>query len=72
MYHRLPRTCFYVCRYAEFDFQDLRNPEKGVAVALWFLYLLLANILLLNLLVAQFSATYKAVYKDSYAVTLRK
>lgn len=61
-----------ICRYAEFEFQELSNPRRGVAIALWFLYLLLANLLLLNLLIAQFSSTYEAVYKDSYAVTVKK
>jgi hypothetical protein len=63
---------FSICRYAEFDFQELSNPRRGVAIALWFIYLLLANLLLLNLLIAQFSSTYEGVYKDSYAVTVKK
>ncbi|GAQ91814.1 cytochrome b5 isoform [Klebsormidium nitens] len=68
-------TTFFIMlySYAEFDFQAIENSQvRAVAIVLWFFYLMLANLLLLNLLIAQFATTYEKVYRDSYAVALRK
>ncbi|GAQ91211.1 cytochrome b5 isoform [Klebsormidium nitens] len=68
-------TTFFIMLfgYAEFEFRQIEDRRlQGVAIVLWFIYLMLANLLLLNLLIAQFSTTYEAVYKASYAVALRK